>query len=85
MARIRDFRMSVEQGAPDEAVMEAAYRMNYDGIPRHVYADGKIMKWDWELSEGALTLEQVEAMPTFEEHVARLIAEAEVEDGKQGR
>ena len=46
----RLLRISVEQGAPDEAVMEAARRMNYDGIPRTVYADGKIMKWDWQLN-----------------------------------
>jgi len=67
----RLLRISVEQGAPDEAVMEAARRMNYDGIPRTVYADGKIMKWDWEVSEQ--DQEEWLSGEEFKDHVTRLL------------
>lgn len=71
MGDFRLFRINVEQGSPDDAVMEAARRMNYDGIPRHVYSDGKIMKWDWELSSE--DLEDNFDGEALEEHIARLL------------
>ncbi len=35
-----------------DAIVEAICRQQQDGIPRHVYADGRIMKWDWVLVDG---------------------------------
>ena len=70
---MRLLQMIVEQDAPDWAVMEAARRMNYDGIPRHVFTDGKIMKWDWECPDTV----DVDT-DDLEEHVRRLL------DGQQG-
>lgn len=68
MDRGRLLRMNVKQGAPDEAVMEAARRMNYDGIPRTVYKNGAIMKWDWECPDTADIDEE-----GLEDHVRRLL------------
>ncbi len=76
MARVRDFRISVYDGAPDDAVMEAARRMNFDGIPRTVFIDGKIMKWDWHLDKDSLE-DNLEG-ESLEEHIKAML------DGQQG-
>jgi hypothetical protein len=68
-------RISYDRPANIEGILEAVRRQEYDGIPRHVYVDGKIMKWDWELPEGVVVDIEGEAL---EDHIRRLI------DGQQG-
>lgn len=45
-------KVTHEESAPKEAIGEAIRRNARDGIPRHVYEDGLIMKYDWEPTEG---------------------------------
>lgn len=46
-------QVSWDDGASPEAVAEAVRRVfARDGVSRHVYADDKIMKYDWELTNG---------------------------------
>lgn len=70
-------KVTWDEGAPFDSVVEAVRRVYVrDGIPRHVYEDGLIMKYDWVYSgEHDLVGE------TLEEHIAKLIEE---QDGKQG-
>lgn len=45
--------VSWDEGASYEAVVEAVRRVFVrDGVPRHVYADDRIMKYDWVLTDG---------------------------------
>lgn len=66
-------KVSCDDGAPEDAIGEAYRRNKLDGIPRHVYEDGRIMKYDWELSSEYDL--QGEAL---EEHIQRLM-EAQVD------
>lgn len=50
--RIKTNQISYQTPADMEAIEEAVRRQQYDGIPRHIYNDGRIMKWDWELLDG---------------------------------
>lgn len=55
-----------------ELEAEAARRTSFDGIPRFVTEDGRIMKCDWEMPEedtGEISGE------TLEERIQRLIDE----------
>jgi len=46
-------KVSWDDGASYEDVVEAVRRVFVrDGVPRHVYADGRIMKYDWVLTTG---------------------------------
>lgn len=47
-------KVTNDYDAPESAVEEAKRRNAIDGIPRHVYSDGRIMKYDWELTEEML-------------------------------
>lgn len=64
-------KISCDDGAPKDAIKEAFFRTEWDGIPRHVYADGRIMKYDWELQPGVEELEG----DALEDHIARLLEE----------
>jgi hypothetical protein len=67
-------QVSWDRGAPFDDVVEAVRRVfNRDGIPRHVYLDGKIMKYDWFPPEGTED-------DNFEEHVQKLLEEQEKYD-----
>lgn len=69
-------KVSWDRGASYEDVVEAVRRVFVrDGVPRHVYADGKIMKYDWILSG---PIEDNLDGTALEDHVQRMI------DGQQG-
>ena len=70
--------ISVDDGAPVDAIAEAVMRNQADGIPRHVYADGRIMKWDWEIPSEIEDNLEGEAL---EDHIRRLM---EQQNGEQG-
>lgn len=73
----RLIRISVKRNASEEDYLEACRRSYWDGIPRTVYADGRIMKWDWQAPLGVVADDGT----SLEDHVTRLL---EAENGQQG-
>lgn len=63
---------SYDEGAPRDAIVEAFHRTQWDGIPRHVYADGRIMKYNWEMPSKGVEILEGDAL---EEHIAQLLEE----------
>lgn len=64
-------KISFDENAPKDAVREAFFRTEADGIPRHVYADGRIKKYDWELHPD--TLNDDLTGESLEEHIRKLM------------
>jgi len=55
----------------NDAEKEAQRRTNVDGIPRYITEDGRIMKYDWQLS--AEVLEDNLDGESLEEHIKKLM------------
>jgi hypothetical protein len=72
-------KVTNDLGAPLDSIEEAARRYLADGIPRHVYADGRIMKYNWELSSD-MDVEDLRG-EALEDHIRRLLEE---QNGQQG-
>lgn len=74
-------KVSWDRGASYDDVVEAVRRVFAgDGIPRHAYEDGRIMKYDWSLATGNELLDSATCI-SYEEHIQQLM---EQQDGEQG-